>query len=132
MDALEFTLSNVTEESNDILEGSSNATSSFSNFTTQGPRLEQKLTPDGTTVPRATLPISIEKLCPLDCGPGGGCSLGVGDEQPKCLCPLGKGGKGCEEGKCFYICLFLFSALTYRRSVRPKTRIEGNYVNSSL
>ncbi|XP_019866819.1 pikachurin [Aethina tumida] len=97
MDALEFTLSNVTEESNDILEGSSNATSSFGNFTTQGPRLEQKLTPDGTTVPRATLPISIEKLCPLDCGPGGGCSLGVGDEQPKCLCPLGKGGKGCEE-----------------------------------
>lgn len=66
--------------------------------TTQGPSLEQKLT-EVSGAPRATLPISTEKPCPLDCGPGGGCVVRYSDEQPVCLCPLGRGGDRCEKGK---------------------------------
>lgn len=66
--------------------------------TTQGPSLEQKLT-EVSGAPRATLPISTEKPCPLDCGPGGGCIIRYSDEQPVCLCPLGRGGDRCEKGK---------------------------------
>lgn len=66
--------------------------------TTQGPSLEQKLT-EVSGAPRATLPISTEKPCPLDCGPGGGCVIRYSDEKPVCLCPLGRGGDQCEKGK---------------------------------
>ncbi|CAH0550075.1 unnamed protein product [Brassicogethes aeneus] len=93
MDALEFSLSNATVDSNDVPQAPPNGTP----FTTQGPRLEQKLTSErGVTLPRATLPISTEKPCPLECGPGGGCALGA-DGVPTCLCPLGKGGPACQE-----------------------------------
>lgn len=67
----------------------------------QGPRLEQKLTSDGTGLTKVTQPISTVKPCPLDCGPGGGCSLEYGDESPMCLCPLGKGGNRCREGESY-------------------------------
>lgn len=65
----------------------------------EGPRLEQKLTSDGMGLPKVTLPLSTSRPCPLDCGPGGGCSLEYSEESPMCLCPLGKGGESCEEGK---------------------------------
>lgn len=103
MDALEFSLPNATSaESNDIPQAVPNFTTpspARANYTTQGPRLEQKLTSDGTGVPRATSPISTVKPCPLDCGPGGGCSLDNSEEAPICLCPLGRGGGRCQKGK---------------------------------
>lgn len=64
--------------------------------TTQGPRLEQKLT-DTSTLPKSTLPLATERPCPLDCGSGGGCVIGSSDNLPICLCPLGKGGSRCEK-----------------------------------
>ncbi|CAH1991851.1 unnamed protein product [Acanthoscelides obtectus] len=91
-------------ESNDIPNYVSNFTTTApsTNYTTQGPRLEQKATSDGTGVPKVTMPISLskqQKLCLLDCGPGGGCSLDEAEDEPVCLCPLGRGGQRCEEGK---------------------------------
>lgn len=65
--------------------------------TTQGPRLEQKLT-DVSGVPKATLPLATERPCPFDCGPGGGCVIENSNNLPICLCPLGKGGERCEKG----------------------------------
>ncbi|XP_017773533.1 PREDICTED: pikachurin [Nicrophorus vespilloides] len=66
--------------------------------TTQGPRLEQKWT-EATAEGRipATAPISTERPCPLDCGPGGGCTIRGSDLEPICLCPLGRGGDRCEK-----------------------------------
>lgn len=71
-----------------------------SDGTTQGPGLEQKLT-EVSGAPGATLPVSTEAPCPLDCGPGGGCSTtgGTTEGGPRCLCPLGRGGDRCEEGE---------------------------------
>lgn len=65
--------------------------------TTQEPRLYQKLT-DISGAPRTTEPLVTERPCPLDCGPGGGCTIRDGSEQPSCLCPLGRGGERCEKG----------------------------------
>ncbi|XP_044264183.1 pikachurin [Tribolium madens] len=85
-DALEL-ISNVSTETSNLTSPSS---------TTQGPSLEQKLT-EISGVPRATLPISTERPCPLDCGPGGGCVVRNSNEEPACLCPLGRGGDRCEQ-----------------------------------
>ncbi|RZC36316.1 hypothetical protein BDFB_012357, partial [Asbolus verrucosus] len=89
-DALELIFPNVSTET-------SNLTTSPSS-TTQGPSLEQKLT-EVSGAPRATLPISTERPCPLDCGPGGGCVVRNSNEEPACLCPLGRGGDRCEKGE---------------------------------
>nr|CAI5864976.1 unnamed protein product [Callosobruchus analis] len=92
-------------ESNEIPNYISNLTTtapSKANYTTQGPRLEQKATSDGIGLAKVTMPISISKQpkpCLLDCGPGGGCSLDEAEDEPVCLCPLGRGGEGCEEGE---------------------------------
>lgn len=88
-DALEL-VSNVSTETSNLTSASST--------TTQGPSLEQKLT-EISGVPRATLPISTERPCPLDCGPGGGCVVRNSNEEPTCLCPLGRGGDRCEQGE---------------------------------
>nr|CAH7733930.1 unnamed protein product [Callosobruchus chinensis] len=93
------------QESNEIPNYTSNLTTtapSKANYTTQGPRLEQKATSEGIGVAKVTMPITISKQqipCLLDCGPGGGCSLDEAEEEPMCLCPLGRGGERCEEGK---------------------------------
>lgn len=81
---------NTFNESNEINQN-------ISGSTTQGPRLEQKLT-DMTGQPKATLPLPTEKPCPLDCGLGGGCMLDNNSNSPICLCPLGKSGDHCEKG----------------------------------
>ncbi|KAJ8960123.1 hypothetical protein NQ318_003842 [Aromia moschata] len=102
MDVLEYSLPNGTAESNDIPPWAADGTTAGDgriDYTTQGPRLEQKLTSVGTDAPRATSPISTAKPCPLDCGPGGGCTLDDSEESPACLCPLGKGGEKCVEDK---------------------------------
>lgn len=91
-DAHELTFSNSSTEDN----GNDSSPSS----TTQGPSLEQKLT-EISGVPRATLPISTEHPCPLQCGPGGGCVVSNSNGKPQCLCPLGKGGDRCEKGTHF-------------------------------
>lgn len=90
LDALEIDYSNVsTPEGNPTM---------VEMRTTQGPSLEQKLT-DVSGAPRSTLPLSTERPCPLDCGPGGGCIVRNADGRPGCLCPLGRGGERCEKGK---------------------------------
>ncbi|KAJ8925428.1 hypothetical protein NQ315_009261, partial [Exocentrus adspersus] len=110
MDVLELALPNTTTpDSNDVPHVVPNyiTTPSYRTvnypakiYTTQGPRLEQKLTSEGTPgAPRATSPISTLKPCPLDCGPGGGCSLENSEGTPMCLCPLGRGGERCGEDK---------------------------------
>lgn len=71
----------------------------MTNYTTVGPRLEQKLTSDSSSVLKSTLPISTVRPCTLDCGPGGGCHVENDEEPAKCLCPLGRGGDRCEKGK---------------------------------
>lgn len=79
-------------ESNDIA-----LLENYTESTTQGPRLEQKLT-DLSGIPKVTLPLATERPCPLDCGVGGGCILENANNLPVCLCPLGKGGERCEKG----------------------------------
>lgn len=66
--------------------------------TTQGPRLEQKVT-ETSGAYRTTQPLATERPCPLDCGPGGGCIIKDNTNPPFCLCPLGRGGDRCEKGK---------------------------------
>lgn len=86
----EISLSNYT----DVNSTSSNVTES----TTQGPRLDQKRT-ENSEILKATEPLSTEKPCSLDCGPGGGCLMR--DTGSACLCPLGRGGERCEKGNVF-------------------------------
>lgn len=92
---VEISLSNYTESNislqNNVSEG-----------TTQGPRLDQKLT-EISGAPQATEPLSTERPCPLDCGPGGGCIIKDINESPSCLCPLGRGGERCEKGSAVII-----------------------------
>lgn len=67
--------------------------------TTQGPRLEQKLTEVPESI-KTTQPLSTERLlCALDCGLGGGCAISDSKGLPACLCPLGKTGDRCDKGK---------------------------------
>ncbi|XP_072391898.1 pikachurin-like [Diabrotica undecimpunctata] len=112
IDVVEFSPLNLSD-SKEISKLSINVTtppSSQINFTTQGPRLEQKLTSESLAASKVTKPItpsvanvtvtvSTVKPCPLDCGPGGGCSLENAEESPMCLCPLGRGGERCNEDK---------------------------------
>lgn len=86
----EISISNYTDESvsqDNTTEG-----------TTQGPRLDQKVT-EISGAPRATQPLVTERPCPLDCGPGGGCVIRDSSDPPACLCPLGRGGDRCEKGQ---------------------------------
>ncbi|CAG9821107.1 unnamed protein product [Phaedon cochleariae] len=104
MDVLEFTISNSTDstDTNEIPQHPVNLTMPLSNklvYTTQSPRLDQKLTSDGSVVWNVTKSLSTMKPCQLDCGPGGGCSLDNVEETPMCLCPLGRGGDKCDIDK---------------------------------
>lgn len=83
----EISLFNYTEDIQNVTEG-----------TTQGPRLDQKVT-ETSSAPRATQPLATERPCPLDCGPGGGCIIKDSINPPLCLCPLGRGGERCEKGE---------------------------------
>uniref|UniRef100_A0A6P7GPW9 Uncharacterized protein LOC114341493 n=1 Tax=Diabrotica virgifera virgifera TaxID=50390 RepID=A0A6P7GPW9_DIAVI len=108
IDVVEFSPLNLSDSKE--ISKLSTAPSSQINYTTQGPRLEQKLTSESLAASKVTKPItpsvanvtvtvSTVKPCPLDCGPGGGCSLENADESPMCLCPLGRGGERCNEGR---------------------------------
>ncbi|XP_066257439.1 pikachurin-like [Euwallacea similis] len=101
LDAVEISFPNASADSNEIPQSYSNFTASAAasenlNFTTVGPRLEQKLTSASSSVLKSTLPISTVRPCTLDCGPGGGCHAERDEEPVKCLCPLGRGGENCE------------------------------------
>lgn len=74
--------------------------------TTLSPNLEQKVPakPSTQSYTESLHPIETTSgpprpPCPLDCGPGGLCS--VADGSPRCQCPLGRGGTTCELGMCF-------------------------------
>ncbi|XP_076268122.1 EGF like, fibronectin type III and laminin G domains protein pikachurin [Rhynchophorus ferrugineus] len=101
MDALEFSFPNASasSDSNEIPQTLANMTATTAsdriNFTTVGPRLEQKLTSDSSALLKSTLPISTARPCTLDCGAGGGCHIENDEEPAKCLCPLGRSGIGC-------------------------------------
>ncbi|XP_060522277.1 pikachurin [Cylas formicarius] len=105
MDAVESSFPNASGaargyDSNEIPQIDANSSALTAEkiiFTTVGPRLEQKLTSDGSNVLRVTLPISTARPCPLDCGPGGGCRSDAEGLPSKCLCPLGRGGDSCEK-----------------------------------
>lgn len=105
IEALEYSFPNNTStlsnsDSNEISQqiNSTTVSPNRTNYTTQGPRLEQKVTSEQNGEPRATMPISTERPCPLDCGPGGGCVFQEVELSPVCLCPLGRGGNVCEKG----------------------------------
>lgn len=89
------------------------------NYTTVGPRLEQKLTSVSSSILKSTLPISTVRPCTLECGPGGGCHAERDEEPVKCLCPLGKGGEKCEKGRLrFFRGRILWSLTVYHCPVQ--------------
>ncbi|KAG0713639.1 Pikachurin [Chionoecetes opilio] len=63
-------------------------------FTSPGPNLEQKV-PSAPPNLRATQ--SLTSLCQLECGVGR-CQLDASAGLPRCLCPLGRGGRYCHPG----------------------------------
>ncbi|XP_050295115.1 pikachurin [Anthonomus grandis grandis] len=98
IEAVEISFPNASSDSNEILQNwSSFQAASGTNFTTLGPRLEQKVISESSIKLKSTQPISAIRTCHLDCGPGGGCHIEEDAEYPKCLCPLGRGGDKCEK-----------------------------------
>lgn len=67
--------------------------------TTLSPNLEQKVPPQTKTTQGVTESVFPTEAadCPIDCGPGGTCSIQEG--IARCQCPLGRGGTTCELGE---------------------------------